>query len=142
MMEFDGIDCTSVIREHPSGVAFMMSLEDLTPSQLYISQGKLNAVQEWLDIGNLYEIDPIPVKRLGDRIVMMDGHTRAVATHLAGLVAIPVYWDEDELDMCAYGICVDWCKSEGILSPIDLASRVVSHEDYQHLWLKRCAEIF
>ena len=122
----------------PAEQQFALSLDGLTPSQLYISSGKLAMVQEWFDADNLENFDPIPVKRLGDKIMMTDGHTRAVAAHLAGLSTISAYWDEDELDMQVYEIFVDWCKEEGIASPIHLASRVISHKDYQELWLKCC----
>ncbi len=70
-----------------------------------------------------------------------DGHTRAVAAHLAGWDAVPVYWDEDELDMRAYVMNVRWCDEEDVHKPIDLAKRIVSHKEYEHLWRKRCMEV-
>jgi len=81
------------------------------------------------------------LKELGDTIVITDGHTRALASYLAGLSEIDAYWDEDDLDLEAYAICVKWCRDEGITSIIDLHARVVSPEEYQVLWIDRCRKM-
>jgi hypothetical protein len=129
-------------REHvPPEKRFLLPLAGLQPSQLYISEGKLRLAREWFDPGSTDGFDPIPVKRLDGRIIMTDGHSRAVAAHLAGWDSVPVYWDEDELDMRAYAMDVEWCHEEGIHSPIDLAGRVVPHKEYERLWRKRCMEM-
>lgn len=120
---------------------FVLSLGDLQPSQLYISEGKLRLVREWFDSGDRGRFDPIPVKRLDDRIVMTDGHTRVAAACMAGWDTVPAYWDEDELDMLIYATNVKWCNEEGIHNPMDLAGRVVPHKDYERLWRNRCMEI-
>ena len=128
----------------PAEKQFMFPLADLQPSQLYISEGKLKLVHEWFkpdNFDNLEDFDPVPVKKFGNKILMTDGHTRAVAAHLAGLENIPVYWDNDELDMRAYAVCAGWCDEENLRSPIDLAGRIVPHKDYERLWRKRCMEM-
>lgn len=71
----------------------------------------------------------------------MDGHTRAFAAFLHNVSAIPVYWEDEELDWDAYEICVDWCKGEGIRTIEDLKNRVVSQEDYEILWYRRCEKM-
>ena len=116
-------------------------LAQLQPSQLYISEGKLRLLREWFDPADSRAFDPIPVKRLDGRMVMTDGHTRAVAAHLAGWQTVPIYWDEDDLDMGAYAMDVTWCDAEGIGSPVGLAARMVPHKEYERLWRKRCMEM-
>jgi hypothetical protein len=125
----------------PSDRKFMFPIPDLQPSQLYISEGKLRLMREWFNSGDTNVFDPIPVKRFNGKTLMTDGHTRAVAAHLAGWDSVPVYWDEDELDMRAYAMDVKWCDEEGIHSPFDLAERIVPHKDYERLWRKRCMEM-
>jgi hypothetical protein len=53
-------------------------LDHLQPSQLYISQDKLSAVQTTTDYSSPEGVQPIPVKDLGGLRVMTDGHTRAL----------------------------------------------------------------
>ncbi|MCL2058199.1 MAG: GNAT family N-acetyltransferase [Oscillospiraceae bacterium] len=127
----------------PTEKQFTLPVSGLQPSQLWISEGKLRLVREWFDpndkdSGNF---DPIPVKRFNGKVLMTDGHTRAVAAYLAGWDSVPVYWDEDELDMRAYAMDVKWCDEEAVRSPIDLAGRIVPHKDYERLWRKRCMEM-
>lgn len=125
----------------PEARRFWASILDLQPSQLWISAGKLRLVREWLDPARSETMDPIPVKRFQGRMLMTDGHTRAVAALLAGWDQVPVYWDEDALDMRAYAVDVRWCDEEGVRHPADLADRVVPHREYERLWRKRCMEM-
>jgi len=125
----------------PAEKRFLFPIAKLQPSQLYISDGKMRLVREWFNPGDLAGFDPIPVKRFQGKTLMTDGHTRAVAAHLAGLDSVPVYWDEDELDMRAYAMDIQWCDQEEIHSPVDLAGRVVPYKDYERLWRKRCMEM-
>jgi hypothetical protein len=83
-------------------------------------------------------IEPIPVKKLGDDVIFVDGHTRAFAAYLCGVSEVPVYWEDEELDWEAYEICVEWCRESGIRRISDLKNRVVPQKDYEILWYKRC----
>lgn len=121
--------------------AFMMKLEKIQPSQLYISSEKLSEVMRAIDPVKPRAIEPIPIKKLGSRIIFVDGHTRAFAAFLRGCPMIPVYWEDEELDWDAYAICVEWCKKEGIRTIADLKDRMVSQKDYEILWYRRCEEM-
>ena len=69
---------------------------------------------------------------------MTDGHTRAVAALRAGLEAVPLVWDEDELSWDMYRACVAACREQGIESPRDLMTRIISEEEYREKWDKWC----
>lgn len=86
-------------------------------------------------------IEPIPVKKLGDDIIFVDGHTRAFAAFLHGFSEVPVYWEYEELDWDVYKICVEWCKSEGIRTIADLKNRVIPQGEYEVLWYERCEKM-
>ena len=118
-----------------------MKIDEIQPSQLFISSEKLSQVMRSFDQAKHESIEPIPVKKLGDQVVFVDGHTRAFAAFQHGLSEIPVYWEEDELDWDAYEICVEWCKKEGIHTIADLKGRLVSHKEYEILWYKRCEKM-
>ena len=75
-----------------------LTLKDLQPSQFFISEKKLHDIEVWLDPADLSGFEPIPIKILDGIPVMIDGHTRAVAALRAGLTAVPLAADEDDLD--------------------------------------------
>jgi len=120
---------------------FMMKLLEIQPSQLYISSDKLSEVMKTFDPSKPESIEPIPIKKLGDEIIFVDGHTRAFAAFLHNISEVPVYWEDEELDWDAYEICVGWCKKEGICTIADLKNRVVSQDDYEILWYRRCEKM-
>lgn len=115
-----------------------MKLSEIQPSQLFINSKKLSQITADSNLLVAENIEPIPVKKLGNEVISTDGHTRALAAYLCGISEVSVFWDEDELDWEAYQICVKWCKEEGIYTIADLKDRVVSPEEYDVLWLKRC----
>ncbi|MEM2930202.1 MAG: ParB/Srx family N-terminal domain-containing protein [Thermoproteota archaeon] len=120
---------------------FRMRLEDMQPSQLYISFEKLCEVMKRFNPRDPGSIEPIPVKKLGDDIIFVDGHTRAFAAFLCGVSEISVYWEDEELDWEAYRICVEWCRESGIRRISDLKNRVIPQKDYEILWYKRCEDM-
>lgn len=115
-----------------------LKLNDLQPSQFYISEKKLKAVEGWLNSSDLSGFEAIPVKLLDGRPVMTDGHTRAVAALRAGLDAVPLTWDEDELPWDMYRACVAACRAQAITSPVDLLPRILSEEEYREKWDQWC----
>ena len=122
--------------------SFSVPIGLLTPSQLYISEAKLAAVRTWFRADALTEslarTDPIPLKRMAGRLLMLDGHTRAAAAYLAGAEALPCEWEKEEWDWAAYAADIDLCASEGVTSVAALSRRIVSEEDYRILWDERC----
>ena len=115
---------------------FEADLADLQPSQLYVSEKKLAEIER--ELGECRPMKPVPVKLLGGRRVLTDGHTRAFAAFRRGDRTIPAFWETDELDWEAYQICVGWCLEAGIGSVADLVGRVLTSDDYKRLWLDRC----
>lgn len=120
---------------------FMMKLNGIHPSQLYISSEKLSEVMKTFDPNKPKSIEPIPIKKLENKIIFVDGHTRAFAAFLHNLSEVLVYWEDEELDWDAYKICVGWCKKEGIHTIGDLKCRVVPQKDYEILWYRRCEKM-
>ena len=117
------------------------SLNDLQPSQFYISQAKLLNIQAWFHKDDLSNFEPLPVKVLDGIPILTDGHTRAVAAILAGLESVPLVYEEDELDWNLYRYCVEQCSQKGIHSPYDLVDRVISAHDYEEKWIGWCEQI-
>jgi hypothetical protein len=120
---------------------FLMKLDRIQPSQLYISREKLNQVLKGLANPRSLSIKPIPLATLGNEVIFLDGHTRALAVFLRGASDITVCWEDEEIDWEMYKICVEWCKEEGIRSIADLERRIVSQENYETLWIQRCRSL-
>jgi hypothetical protein len=118
-----------------------MRLNKIQPSQLYINSEQLSEVNIALDRLKPDLIKPIPVKKLGNKIVLTDDHTLALAAFLHGVWEVRAYWEEDELDWDAYEVCVEWCRKEGVHTIADLKNRVVSQKEYDALWVNRCKKM-
>ena len=115
-----------------------LKINDLQPSQFYISIFKIDSIKKWFNPNDLSNFEPIPIKQLDDEIVITDGHTRLVVALLSGLDSVPLVWDEDELNWDMYRECVKECKKQGILSPCNLIERIVSKDEYDIKWNKWC----
>ena len=120
---------------------FKMGILDIQPSQLFISEVKLNKVSEWLGNKNIEYYQSIPVKKLNGKIIFTDGHTRAFELYQMGIENIRCIWHEDDLDWEAYQICVDWCIEEGITNISHLKQRVIDNDSYEVLWNDRCRKM-
>lgn len=121
--------------------------ERLYVSQLYISESKLLAVQSWLTPDGRHRCEPLPVHDFGDgNLTLTDGHTRAVALLLQGLMC-PVRYDDDAIvtepaGLKAYRTAIGWCRDVGVHTVADLRGRILGEEQYQALWVERCRQAF
>lgn len=115
----------------------ILDLKDLQPSQFYISKNKIKEIEKWFK-EDLSNFDPIPVKLLDGRLVMTDGHTRAVVAIMHGIDKVKVVEDNDDLSWDMYRKCVEECLNQGINSPYDLVNRIVDEDAYHKLWDKWC----
>lgn len=117
-----------------------LPLKELQPSQLYLSQDKVQKVTSWYDSSPM---TPIFVRKFAncDDWVITDGHTRAFVASLKGATTIPVQLDEEDYSDAVinlYEQCIDWCREESISQISDLATRQLSQDDYQVFWIDRC----
>ena len=117
---------------------FLLSIDQIQLSQLYISSEKLAIVMNAFDCGKEKELEPIPIKELDGALVSTDGHTRLLAWYLHGYKQVDCVWEDVEMDWDAYRICVQWCKEEKIDTIADLKDRILDPDEYQVLWLDRC----
>lgn len=120
---------------------FILSINEIQPSQLYISSKKLNKMKRYIESINDDELEPLPIKKIGNKVFFTDGHTRAYTLYQKGYEKVKVYWDQDELNWLNYLVCVGWCDKSGINDISDLDDRVVEHKKYEKLWIQRCGEM-
>jgi hypothetical protein len=113
-------------------------LDTLLPTQLYISELKHQYWSERLSANGVDDYEPVPVKRIGNDLFMTDGHTRAVVLWQLGVREIEAYDDADELDWFAYLEDLKWCRDGRVLTVVELAERIIPHDDYEVKWRGRC----
>ena len=118
-----------------------LDIDTIQPSQLFISEDKLAEVRRLYREKGPEALQPLPVKKIGERIFLTDGHTRAYVLYQEGHRHITAVWDDDPLDWFAYAVCCSWCDDAGILSVKDFDDRVVGTDDYKELWHNRCDEL-
>ena len=117
---------------------FYLNFDELSPSQLYLSEGKLAGLSDF----NPLDAEALPVRKFGDKIALTDAHHRAYLIWQAGAEKLLVYWDEDDLDWGVYETCLQWCQDENVLKIPDFANRILSEKDYKKLWHDRCERAF
>jgi len=110
----------------------------LQPSQIYINKAKLEAIIEVINDEGFAALEPIPIKELDTEMVIVDGHTRALAYHIFDIQEVEVVFEDEELDWQMYRFCVYWAKENDIFAPQHLEERIISNEDYQVLWIDQC----
>ncbi|MBY9002398.1 MAG: hypothetical protein KGD73_00350 [Candidatus Lokiarchaeota archaeon] len=117
---------------------FLLELDKIQPSQLYLSKNKLNSTLKNFELKDLNSFEPIPIKILNQKYVATDGHHRAFILWQRGERKVRIEWEDEDLDWELYRICVKWCEEEGIFNISDLKDRIIDNEEYEELWLNRC----
>lgn len=125
----------------PMDEVFRLKLDEIQPSQLYISRTKFDAVMKYFETSTESQLEPIPVRDFDGELVSTDGHTRGMAWYKQGYEEVDVVWEDVEMDWDAYLIFIDWCKEAGINSIIELKDRFLDHSEYEILWLERCRKV-
>ena len=72
-----------------------VNIKDLHPSQLYLSEKKLQDIQMLYQSVEKHNINPISVLAFGDYLLITDGHHRAYQALLIGQNTISAEWDRD-----------------------------------------------
>ena len=114
-----------------------LSINQLQPSQAYLSKPKIEAVSS-----SFYLLSrPVPVYRKNGQFFLVGGHSRCFVLNAMGYNEIDAYLIDEPLDWEGYEICVKKCQKEGICSIADLEDRIVSGSDFRNLWAEQCQKI-
>lgn len=80
----------TILKTYPCVQLFTIPLKDIQPSQFYVSQSKLEKLQNALTIEHIC----IPVARIKDQWVCLDGHTRLKYLETQHIPTVQVYEEE------------------------------------------------
>ena len=114
-----------------------VKITDLHPTQLYLSEKKLQAIQMLDQSADIINVDPISVLAFGNRFLIIDGHHRAYQALLAGRDTISAELDRDggaEL----YALYAQACEERKITSVLDLKHRILAQDEYEAKWYNWC----
>ena len=114
-----------------------VNITDLHPTQLYLSEKKLQDIQMLYQSAEIINMDPISVLASGDRLLITDGHHRAYQALLAGQNTISAEWDKDGGDEL-YHLHAQVCEERKIYSILDLKNRILAQDEYEAKWYNWC----
>ena len=114
-----------------------VNIKNLHPTQLYLSEKKLKAIQNLYQSAETFNMDPINVLAFGDRLLITDGHHRAYQALLLGQDTISAEWDKDGGDEI-YALYAQVCEERKIYSVLDLKNHILPQDEYEAKWYNWC----
>lgn len=114
-----------------------VKITDLHPTQLYLSEKKLQAIQILYQSEENINLDPISIIAVGNRLLITDGHHRAYQALLAGQDMISAEFDQDGGDVL-YDLYAQVCEERKIDSILDLKDRILPQDEYEAKWYNWC----
>ena len=114
-----------------------VNIKDLHPSQLYLSEKKLQDIQMLYQSVEKPSINPISVLAFGDRLLITDGHHRAYQALLLGQDTISAEFDKDGGDEI-YHLYAKACEERKIYSILDLKHHILPQDEYEAKWYNWC----
>lgn len=114
-----------------------VKITDLHPTQLYLSEKKLQAIQMLYQSVENINVDPISIIAVGNRLLITDGHHRAYQALLAGQDTISAEFDQDGGD-ALYALYAQACEERKIDSILDLKHRILPQDEYEAKWYNWC----
>lgn len=123
-----------LIKAFPPLKIFDIGIMDIQPSQFFVDRDKVEAIRSFIE---KEEDICIPVVKINNNIVSLDGHTRLFFAVKMGYSKVRAYYTGpgDYID----GF-VEEARKRGVYSPYDL--KLLSHEEYQIKWNKFCDDYF
>ena len=114
-----------------------VNITDLHPTQLYLSEKKLEGIQTLYKSAEIINVAPISILAFGDCLFITDGHHRAYQALLAGRNMISAEWDRDGGDEL-YHLYAQACEERKIYSVLDLKDRILAQDEYEAKWYNWC----
>ena len=114
-----------------------VNITDLHPTQLYLSEKKLQDIQMLYQSVEIINVAPISVLAFGDCLLITDGHHRAYQALLAGRDTISAEFDRDGGDEL-YDLYAQACEERKIYSVLDLKNRIIPQDEYEAKWYNWC----
>ena len=114
-----------------------VNIKNLHPTQLYLSEKKLQDIQMLYQSKEKPNINPISVLVFGNCFLITDGHHRAYQALLVGQDTISAEFDRDGGDEL-YHLYAQACEKRKIYSLLDLKNHILPQDEYEAKWYNWC----
>ena len=114
-----------------------VKIADLHPTQLYLSEKKLQNIQLLYKSAEIINLDPISILAFGNGLLITDGHHRAYQALLAGQDTISAKFDKDGGDEL-YALYAQACEERKICSVLNLKNHILPQDEYAAKWYNWC----
>ena len=114
-----------------------VNIKALHPTQLYLSEKKLEGIQTLYKSAEIINVAPISILAFGDCLLITDGHHRAYQALLAGRNMISAEWDREGGDELYY-LYAQACEERKIYSVLDLKDCILAQDEYEAKWYNWC----
>lgn len=114
-----------------------VNIADLHPTQLYLSEKKLQDIQLLYQSAETIQVDPISILAFGNCLLITDGHHRAYQALLAGRDTISAEFDRDGGDKL-YHLYAQACEERKVYSVLDLKNHILPQDEYEAKWYNWC----
>jgi hypothetical protein len=123
-----------LIKSFPPRQIFHISINDIQPSQFFVDMDKVKAIESFIESE---EDICIPLAKINDYFISMDGHTRLYYATTKGYSKVRAYFTDPGDHLEAF---VEEARQRNIYSPHDL--KLVSHQEYKIKWHNFCDDFF
>lgn len=124
----------SLVWSFPEKEIFWISLDEIRPTQFFVDEEKLNAVQAFIERP---EDVVVPLNRYGEKYISCDGHTRMYAAYQKGFSRVRAFLAESNEYLKLFA---DEAERRHIITVPDMT--LMSHEEYDVKWNQFCEEFF
>lgn len=114
-----------------------VNIKALHPTQLYLSEKKLQDIQRLYQSAETIQVNPISILAFGNCLLITDGHHRAYQALLAGRDTISAEFDRDGGDEL-YHLYAQACEERKIYSVLDLKNHILPQDEYEAKWYNWC----
>jgi len=123
-----------IIKSFQSINIFKINIEDIQPSQFYVDKNKVESVSDFINSGDDVIV---PLAKINDELVSLDGHTRLYLATKRGYKQVYGFYTQAEDYIADF---VLEAKRRNVLTPYDLA--ILTHDEYKKKWNKFCNDFF
>ena len=127
-------EAASLLADYPVPEIVDVEIDRIQPSQFFVDEEKLAAVQGFIRKPEDIVIQVIPY---GDRYISLDGHTRLYAAVLDGFPSVKAVVSETDDWVWAF---VREAERRKIFSPRNLI--LLPHNEYEIQWNQYCDSVF